>query len=180
MRGRLSPGRWRHTLSVAETAHALAAGLGWGTAERERALLAGLLHDIAKELPEAELRGLAGTDSVGERRGMLHAAAGASLALRDYGVTDPGVLRAIAVHPTAEAHPAPLTQLLFVADVLEPLRPHLGEAERAMLQRGMRGDVPLADLFRESLRRKLAWALDRGLPLHPRSVAAWNTAGAKE
>lgn len=172
VRSRLSPARWRHSLSVAETAGALAGAFGWPPADRERAILAGLLHDIAKELAPADQRALAGA---GEGfTTLLHARAGAALARTELGVTDAELLEAIAHHPTARAGASPLLQVLFAVDYLEPGRAHLGDDERALLARAMAGEIALDALFCEVLRRKLRRVEERGLPVHPDSVAAWN------
>lgn len=172
LRARLTPERWRHTLSVAETAYRLAGALGWDAGGRERALVAGLLHDAAKDLPEAELRELAADDE--ELPWLLHAVAGARVAERELGVRDEAVLRAIAFHPTGSAEDCPLTELLFVADYLEPGRLHLDEEDRALLRKALGGAIPLRDLFCHILRKKLQHVLSKGRPVHPRSVAAWN------
>ena len=48
----LKPGRFRHSVGVAETAEKLA--LLWG-ADPEKAFLAGILHDYAKDMEEERL-----------------------------------------------------------------------------------------------------------------------------
>lgn len=180
LRERLSPARWRHSLSVAETAVRLAEALGWEAADRERVLQAALLHDVAKELSGPELMELAGADPDPEARegpefqGLVHARAGARLAERELGIRDAEVLRAIAFHPTGSPDPSALVQVVFVADYLEPRRSHLDAEDRALLARGLSGAAGLPELFCRVLRKKLAWVRSRNLPVHPHSVAAWN------
>ena len=89
---RFTAERWRHTLGVAETAYQLATGLHWAPSERERALLAGLLHDVAKDLSrerQRELVGLPREDPTAPQPDpeaftgpLLHARAGAVVAER--------------------------------------------------------------------------------------------------
>lgn len=61
LKSRLKPGRFEHSLGVAETAAELAGRFG---IDREKARIAGLLHDCAREFPnssmleEAEKRGI--------------------------------------------------------------------------------------------------------------------------
>ena len=180
---RFTAERWRHTLGVAETAYRLATSLGWPAPERERALLAGLLHDVAKELPRERQRELVGLprgdpatsppDPEDFSGPLLHARAGAVVAERDYGVTDEGVLEAIAFHPTGTPGPTPLAQLLFVADFLEPGREHASGGDRALLEGGLAGGLPLTDLYCGVLEKKIAHLRARGLDVNPWSLAAW-------
>ena len=174
LRERLSDKRWRHTLSVAETAYRLAEALGWTAADRDRLVQAALLHDLAKELSLPEQRALGGADGEEGFPGLVHARAGARLARAEFAIEDEEILQAIAFHPTATAGLAPLGQLLFVADYLEPSRRHLPAEDRALLERSLRGEVDLPALFCRVLALKLGWVLSEGLPLHPRSLAAWN------
>lgn len=99
----LKPGRYRHTLGVAETAARLAEAYG---ADPKRARLAGLLHDCGKEAGDA----------------LGHAAAGAALAEQKYGVTDPEVLAAVRYHTTGRPAMSLLEKIIFVADYIEPGR----------------------------------------------------------
>lgn len=178
LEARLTPSRWRHTLSVTETAERLASALGWDEAARNRALTAALLHDAAKDLPQEEQRELAGPERGADPAPLVHAAAGACLAAREFGVADPEVLGAIAAHPTGSADPSPLERLLVAADFLEPGRRGLQAGDRALLDGALRGQIGLDELFRRVLARKIAALLERGRPLHPRSLEAWNAACA--
>jgi predicted HD superfamily hydrolase involved in NAD metabolism len=182
---RLTGRRWRHTLGVAETAYLLAGGLAWSAVDRERAVIAGLLHDVAKELPRERQRQLVGLAQHGSAAPdgdpetlsgpLLHAAAGAILAERAYAITDAAVLEAIALHPVGAPAALPLVQLLFVADYLEPGRPHLDDEDRDLLARGRRGDLSLATLYCRVAAKKIAQVRELGLPVHPRTVAAWRS-----
>ena len=178
LEARLTPSRWRHTLSVAETAERLASALGWDEAARDRAVTAALLHDAAKDLPQEEQRALAGPERGADPDPLVHAAAGARLAAGAFGVADPEVLDAIAAHPTGSADPSPLERLLVAADFLEPGRRHLQAEDKALLDGALRGRIGLEELFRRVLARKIAALLERGRPLHPRSLEAWNAACA--
>jgi predicted HD superfamily hydrolase involved in NAD metabolism len=184
LRGRMSPDRWRHSLSVAETAYRLAEALGWPSAERDLAVITGLLHDVAKELPPGELRALSHQNGEAETKdeafvGLLHATIGARLARTQFGIDDARVLRAIADHPTGSPHDEPLAQLLFAADYLEPTRPQMQPEDRALLEEALAGEIELRTLFCRVLRKKLDRVLDQDLPLHTRSLAAWNALCAR-
>ncbi|MCL2817185.1 MAG: bis(5'-nucleosyl)-tetraphosphatase (symmetrical) YqeK, partial [Clostridiales bacterium] len=93
----LSAARYEHSLNVMEAAGKLA--LRWG-ADAEKARVAGLLHDVARDLPSEEMLResvLAGIDSSGAPV-LLHAPLGAHLLRRDWGIEDGEILQAVAEH----------------------------------------------------------------------------------
>ena len=107
----LKPGRYRHTLGVADTAQRLAAAWNIST---DKARLAGLLHDCGKEAGDA----------------LSHGPIGAKLARTEYGVEDEEILSAIACHTTGKPDMSTLDKIIFIADYIEPGRdqaPHLDE-----------------------------------------------------
>ena len=128
LKGVLSPVRYRHSLGVAFTSASLA--MRYRT-DVEKAFLAGLLHDAAKYMPNGEYLekaaefGLTVSDSERLSPGLLHPRIGAVLAEKEYGVTDPDVLAAIASHTTGRAGMSLLEEIVCIADYIEPLRPSL-------------------------------------------------------
>ena len=130
----LKPGRYQHTLGVAETAQRLAPKYG---VNPNRAYLAGLLHDCAKWMSyEAMVELVQGNvpDVTPEELGnepVLHAPAGMLVAQRDYGVRDPEILSAIRKHTVGSGGMTALEKLIYTADFVEPNRksfPGLKEA----------------------------------------------------
>ncbi|MBQ8038780.1 MAG: bis(5'-nucleosyl)-tetraphosphatase (symmetrical) YqeK [Lachnospiraceae bacterium] len=121
----LDIGRYEHTKSVMYTAGCLAMAHG---ASVERAMLAGLLHDCAKCIPNEEKIRLCEKNSIFisnveyESPYLLHAKLGAYLAEMEYGVTDPQILHAICVHTTGEPDMNVLDKILYIADYIEPGR----------------------------------------------------------
>lgn len=81
----------------------------------DRAFLAGLLHDCAKE--RAPLKAL--QDYPTNSPSVAHQYDGAEVAFKEYGVTDKDVLDAIRYHTTARPDFSPLGKLLYLADKLE-------------------------------------------------------------
>ena len=118
-RERLSDKRYEHTVRVAETARRLAKLHGL---DQEKARLAGLLHDTAREIGKEELLRVAEEDglSVGdferERPILLHGPVAAELAREDLGVEDVEILDAVRAHTTGEPGMGLLVLALFVAD----------------------------------------------------------------
>ena len=121
----LSKERYQHTLGVAYTASCLAMRYG---EDMERAYLAGLLHDNAKQIPDdektklAEKLGIPISDAERENPSLLHAKLGAYYAESRFDITDPGILSAILYHTTGQPDMNLLEKIIFVADYIEPNR----------------------------------------------------------
>ena len=103
----LSKKRFKHTLGVVESATHLAKLYG---VDVEKARLAALLHDCAKELP-------------------LHGLAGMIRAKKEFSISDDEVLEAIRVHTTGKVHMSTLDKVIFLADYIEPNRDFPGVDE---------------------------------------------------
>ncbi len=129
----LSDYRASHTLSVADTAKKLALLHG---EDQDKAYLAGLLHDIAKEYSDEEMvsyleqRGLP-TDKY-EVINLNHAMVSKIVAEEIYGVTDPKVLTAIEHHTFGTVGMTKLEMIVSLADVIEPKRNFKGEFKELM------------------------------------------------
>lgn len=131
----LSEYRYNHSLNVAEVSRKLAVHY---KVDDERAYLAGLLHDIAKEftveeneyyvkkykMPKKILRK--------EFKKILHAYVGAKYIKDVYGVDD-DICRAVYVHTVAAPDMDMLAKILFVADKIDPNKEYIGiEEEREL------------------------------------------------
>lgn len=124
----ISEERYVHSLGVMEEAVRIAKLYG---ADVEKCRLAGLLHDCAKQLSPAQYRWLGingSTDPKGVEeandyddggKAARHGRAGAVLARLRYGIDDPQILEAIAVHTTGAPEMSVIAQILFIADYTE-------------------------------------------------------------
>ncbi len=121
----LDKSRYEHTLGVMYTAGALAMAHG---ADLNQAMLAGLLHDCAKCIPNDEKVALCKkyrielTQAEKNNPALIHAKLGAFLARKKYHVTDEEVLHAILVHTTGEPGMNLLDKIIYIADYIEPGR----------------------------------------------------------
>ncbi len=121
----LTPKRYLHTLGVAYLSASLA--MCHGVSHRD-ALVAGLLHDCAKNYPEEEMLTqclqLQIPLSEHEKRipELLHAAYGAYLAKEDYGILQEDILLAVRNHTLGRPGMSPLEQIVYLADYFEPER----------------------------------------------------------
>lgn len=117
---RLSPKRYRHSVCVARAAGQLAAKYG---EDKTNALIAGYLHDIAKELPKDEMTRLAvhpdTVDIIDNKKihPVLHSYAGAALA-GELGVTDERIIDAIRYHSTGKPGISLFGKIVYVADFI--------------------------------------------------------------
>ncbi len=169
----LSERRYHHSLGVAETALKLAKRYG---ANEEKAYLAGLVHDCAKEIPAEESIRLLQNDYGIKPDGMsmrnprlLHGILGASIAQSRFGIYDPEILDAIRYHTTGKAGMGLLSCIVYIADFIEPNRAYrdveyLRELTFKNLKEGMlfAVDFTIKDL------------VDKGRTIHPDTLHCRN------
>lgn len=121
MFGYLKKKRLLHTLNTGLLSAYLAKCHG---ADIEKALIAGAVHDCAKELPiEDQLkmaRERCGDLFVDEK--LLHSPAGAVFYNEVFGEDDPEILDAITYHTTGRGEMTLLDEIVFLADKIEPSR----------------------------------------------------------
>lgn len=129
---KLSERRYLHSCSVSEEAVKLAYLYG---ADPEKARLAGLLHDIAKDMSkDAQLQTFTNysiiLDDVEKFSPKLwHAKAGAALLEYEYGMADGDLLNAVRYHTTARAGMSVLEKIIFLADFISADRDFDGVGE---------------------------------------------------
>ena len=125
----LTPRRLEQSLGVMKTMEELATVYNL---DRQKAALAGLLHDSAKELKSTQWIKLSrasnittGDENIYDYDHYLHGPVGALLVQRDLGINDDDILGAIATHGyygNWEQFNRPLSWCLRMADILEPGR----------------------------------------------------------
>ena len=125
MKKELDSARYQHTLGVMYTAASLAMCYG---ADLEQAMVAGLLHDCAKCIPnDKKIRmckehGIEISKVELDAPYLLHSKLGAYLAKEKYGVKDPEIISAIQWHTTGRQNMTTLEKIIFTADYIEPGR----------------------------------------------------------
>jgi len=170
---RLQKKRYEHSLGVADTAAMLAGRFG---VDVEKARIAGLLHDCAREYRTADLPAEAARRSIayGEvERAMpllLHAYVGARRAEELYGVTDAEIQQAIWRHTVGGEHMTKLDKIIYFADMIEPQRDYPEVEALRALSRTASLDV----MVLEGLSQSIAFVLHSGRLIHPATVAARN------
>ncbi len=126
----LPPTRYEHTLGVVRTSEILAQKY---QVLLESAQVAALLHDIAKYLPNNELKEKLIVANEMEYLSysplVWHAPVGAIIAQKFYGIIDQEILNAIKYHTTGRPAMTILEKIIFLADYIEPSRTQPGVDE---------------------------------------------------
>lgn len=145
LRKSLDYARYEHTVSVAYVASALAMRY---SANVQKAILAGLLHDCAKcisdekKLDICEKFNITVNEYEEKNPYLLHAKLGSFIAMKKYGVRDKDIVNAILNHTTGRPDMSMLEKIVYVADYIEPHRkkaPDLDEIRKLAFE-----DIDLA------------------------------------
>lgn len=167
---RLSAKRYQHTLNVRRMAVKLAKR--WG-ADPEKAALAALLHDTAKELPREEMLQILNDNAIMAENAqnrpspVWHGICAAILAQTQWGVEDEEVLSAIRCHTTGKPGMSLLDEIVFLADMTSAERDY---PEVDYLRKLEKKDIHQA--IREALEMNLQWLEESGKPVDEETRAA--------
>lgn len=172
IRGRLTGKRFRHSLAVADEAYRLAVRYG---ADPDKARTAGILHDILKDdSPETQLQILRDFDilmsdvEIGAQK-LWHAMAGSVFIERVLGLEDADIVQAVRYHTTAKAGMTILEKVLYLADFTSADRDYEDVDEMRRLV-----DIGMIPAMRYALRYTITELVERGVPIHPDTLAAYN------
>lgn len=121
---KIKPKRYQHVLRVEATAIELAKQYG---VDPEKASIAALMHDYAKDYPEEEMLALAqkrwDEPTLKEANdNVWHGFAAATIAKERYHIEDEDILTAISAHTIGWTEMSPLVKVVFIADYMEPGR----------------------------------------------------------
>lgn len=176
---RLTQYRLLHSISVADIS-ALMANVY--KVNPEHARVAGLLHDwdknySDKELIErAELYAIALPADSRNMAALLHAQTGACAVAEEYPSLPSEIIQAISRHTSAATDMSDLDMIIYVADMIEPMR----SAPSLQPLRALAGNVPLKELFAKCYQATLEHLVRRNRYIHPVSIEVWNVYCAKE
>ena len=132
LKSTLSEKRYKHSLGVCDEAVKLAEKYG---ADTEKAYTAGILHDCAKgydtddQIKLCQKYGVVLDDITLACKPVIHAPLGAKIAKAEYGVNDKDVLDAIMCHTVAKENMSLLDKIIYIADMIEPMRDFDGVEE---------------------------------------------------
>ena len=142
--------------------------------DQQKAHVAGLLHDCAKDYPE-ELRlrfcreyKIKLDDVMQKQTDLIHPFLGAEVARREYLVEDEEILDAIRYHTTGRANMSLLEKIIFIADYIEPNREKFEGLEEARRLAYLDLDMAMRYILEETI----AYVKRRNLLLHSLSTEA--------
>ena len=122
---RLSSKRFAHSINVSKTAIKMADIFNESP---ERAAIAGLLHDCARDITNNELFEKAANFNIKiseldrESPVLLHARVGVYIAKEDFFINDKKILNAIMHHTVGGKRLDNLSKIIYLADLIEPSR----------------------------------------------------------
>lgn len=119
----LTTKRFNHVMSVANFAKDVAIHVN---IDPDKAYLAGLLHDVAKQYDDKDLIEMVQKycqDKINYPLFAYHAYVSAYLAKTRFDIKDAEILNAISSHCLATYFMSPLDKLIFISDKIEPTRP---------------------------------------------------------
>ncbi len=169
----LSQKRYNHSIGVADEAVRLAKRYSVDT---DKAYIAGLVHDCAKEVHNSEALKLLSDkydvlidDVAMHTHKILHGPLGACIARDLFEIDDAEILDAIEFHTTGKADMSMLTKIIYIADYIEPNRNFEGVDELRHLSYK---DINQAIV--KGIDFTISELVEKGMLLHPDTIHARN------
>lgn len=163
--------RFKHCLGVEQAAIDLAEHFG---VDREKAGLAGLLHDYAKKLSDEAFLVLIDKYALDPAlkdwgNNVWHGMVGVYKIQEDLGLTDSEILRAIEVHTVGSAQMSDLDKVVYVADYIEPNRDFPGVEQAREI-----AHVSLNQAVAYETAHTVEHLAHKGLPIYPQTLETYN------
>lgn len=163
----LSEKRYNHSLGVMKLAKKLAKIYG---EDEKQAEFAGLIHDIAKEMPREKIEQYINSHKIEVddiekiQIGLLHAKIGAHIAKEEFGACEK-TYNAIKYHTTGDIKMDTFAKIIFVADKIEENRDYEGVEERRELAK-----EDLDSVILEVLNDTIQKSLNKRKLIHPNTI----------
>jgi len=174
LQSRLKKSRFAHSIGVANTAVKLAEKFSVDT---EKAYIAGLLHDCAREFENSALtaEALKRNISIGEVEKavplLLHAYIGAKMVSEIYEINDAEISQAIYRHTVGARNMTDLDKIIYFADMIEPNRNYPGVEK---LRRLAETSSSLDEIILTALNESIIFVVQKNSLLHPDTIDARN------
>jgi len=172
LKRRLSKHRYEHSLNVSYEAVRLARLYG---GDEEKAELAGLLHDVAKETSGKEqlklikAAGYPVSPELMAAPKVWHAPAGAAYIMLKLGIEDEDIINAVRYHTTARANMSLLEKIVYLADYTSAERSYNGVEDMRRLV-----DESLEAAMKYALRFGIGNQASKGQVIVPDTFMAYN------
>lgn len=170
IKAQMSSHRFEHVLRVEQAAIELAQHYEVNV---QKASLAALIHDYAKERPQSDIEDV----MTPEEKALIlpfgnniwHGMIGAKLAQKELEIQDTEVLEAMKYHTTGHVHMSKVAQILFLADYIESGRTFDGvEVARKKAYESLEVGVQF------KLQRSVAFLASKNQPIFPLTLEAYN------
>ena len=164
--------RLEHSVNTSEIARKLAIKYDY---DADKAEIAGLLHDCAKDLDYKTLEkiileyNIELDEIIQKIPKLLHTLVGVVIAKREFNIQDPVILDAIKRHSTGAAQMSLLDKIIYISDKIEPSRNMNGVEE---IRKMVEIDLNRATLM--ALDQGLIYLISKNLLIHPISIEARN------
>lgn len=168
----MSENRYNHCVNVSKEAVKLAKRYG---GDEEKAAIAGILHDITKEMPKEEQlqimldSGIILDDIQKNAPKLWHGISGSVYIKKHFGIEDEDILNAICYHTTGRAGMSLLEKIIFVADFTSEERTYKGVATMRKKSR-----KSLEDAMLYGFKFTFSDLSSRELAIHPDELACYN------
>lgn len=132
IKAKLKKSRYEHSLGVSETASKLAKVYG---ANVEKARMAGLIHDCAKNMGDSEILKIINDNGIKidklslKMPQILHGLAASIIAEKVMGIEEQDILNAVIYHTTGRENMSTLEKIIYLSDFIEPSRDFEGVKE---------------------------------------------------
>ncbi len=170
LKNSLSQRRYVHSLGVADEGKRLAKLYG---ANEDKAYLAGLLHDCAKEIKNqaslCDKFNIKMDDIMRQNTGLIHGPLGAEIARLNFGIDDEEILGAIRWHTVGKESMTLLEKIIYIADFTEVNRDFDGVDK---LRKAAGKDLNKAILI--SIEKQFSKFVENKQSIHPNMVYMWN------
>ncbi len=173
----LPENRYKHSINVMHEAEKLAVIYN---VDKKKAKIAALLHDCGREYSNKEVAdvakkmGIKVSDIEKKQPVLLHCKVGKIVAKEKYKITDKQILSAIESHTTGKANMTDFDMVIFLADLIEPLRVQKGVVSLRKLAR-----KNLYQAMLKALKDTINHLLKNKLYIHPNCIECLNDIIAK-
>ncbi|GAY72847.1 bis(5'-nucleosyl)-tetraphosphatase (symmetrical) YqeK [Lentilactobacillus kosonis] len=172
LRSALTDERFQHVLRVEQTAVDLAERYG---VDPERASVAGLVHDYAKQRSDKEFietihKYHLDPNLLNYGNAIWHGVVGWILVKNELGINDIEILKAVEYHTVGHETMTKLEQIVYMADYIEPHRNFPGVEQARKLTNE---DLALAVAYQT--KQTLVYLVDNNRPVFPQTVVTYNS-----
>lgn len=167
----VSEKRFKHILGVEQAALELARANDY---ELEKASVAALVHDYAKERSEAEFKALIvqtglEQDLLNWNNFIWHGVVGAEIIKKELKITDEEILNAVRRHTVGAKEMTTLDQIVYVADYIEPGRDFPGvDQARQLAAESLRAAVEF------ETKHTLLYLMNNNKTIYPDAILTYN------